>query len=69
MIGCHAQALTEDIVIDPTEIAAARWFDRDELKLMLARAHPQGLSTPPPIAIAHHIIRDFAENGSRVLGD
>jgi NAD+ diphosphatase len=34
---------------------------------MLARRHPDGLSTPPPIAIAHHIIRDFIERGSGVL--
>jgi NAD+ diphosphatase len=67
MIGCHAQALTETIVIDKSEIEDARWFDREELKLMLARGHPQGFTTPPPIAIAHHLVRDFVENGSRVL--
>ena len=40
---------------------------RAELKSMLLRQHPQELSTPPPIAIAHHIIRDFVEHGSEVL--
>jgi hypothetical protein len=30
---------------------------------MLLRAHPQQLSAPPPIAIAHIIIRDFVEHG------
>ena len=34
---------------------------------MLTRKHPHGLTTPPPIAIAHHIIRDFVENGGDVL--
>jgi NAD+ diphosphatase len=67
MIGCHADALTEDIVIDKSEIEDARWFDREELKLMLSRQHPEGLSAPPPIAIAHHIIRAFVENGGDVL--
>jgi NAD+ diphosphatase len=67
MIGCHARAVTEQIVIDKSEIEEARWFDRAELNLMLARQHPDGLSTPPPIAIAHHIIRDFIERGSGVL--
>jgi NAD+ diphosphatase len=67
MIGCHAMALTEQIVIDKSEIEEARWFDREELKLMLARKHPQDLSAPPPIAIAHHIIHDFVEHGARVL--
>jgi len=30
---------------------------------MPLRAHPQPLFAPPPIAIAHHIIRDFVEHG------
>lgn len=67
MIGCHAEALTEAIVIDKSEIEEARWFDRDELRLMLESRHPDGLATPPPIAIAHHIIRDFIERGADVL--
>lgn len=67
MIGCHAEALNDDIVIDKSEIEEARWFDRAELKLMLARQHPQELTTPPMIAIAHHIIRDFVERGRDVL--
>jgi len=67
MIGCHAEAVSDDVVIDKSEIEDARWFDRAELKSMLLRQHPQELSTPPPIAIAHHIIRDFVEHGSEVL--
>ena len=67
MIGCHAEALTDKIVIDRSEIEEARWFDRDELKLMLTRKHPHGLTAPPPIAIAHHIIRAFVEKGGEVL--
>jgi NAD+ diphosphatase len=68
MIGCHAQALSDEIVIDRDEIEAARWFDRAELATMLRREHKEGLTTPPPVAIAHHIIRDFVENGSDVIG-
>jgi NAD+ diphosphatase len=68
MIGCHAEALSDKIVIDHSEIEDARWFDREELALMLGRRHPDGLTTPPPVAIAHHIIRDYVENGSDVLG-
>jgi NAD+ diphosphatase len=67
MIGCHAEAVSDEVVIDKSEIEDARWFDRAELKSMLLRQHPQELSTPPPIAIAHHIIRDFVEHGSDVL--
>jgi NAD+ diphosphatase len=29
---------------------------------MLMRKHPDGLTTPPPVAIAHHIIRAWMEN-------
>jgi NAD+ diphosphatase len=67
MIGCLAEAVTEEIVIDKDEIEEARWFDRAELNLMLTRRHPQRLSTPPPLAIAHHIIRAFVERGKDVL--
>jgi NAD+ diphosphatase len=67
MIGCLAEAVSETIVIDEDEIEEARWFDRAELKLMLTRQHPQGLTTPPPIAIAHHIICHFIEYGRDVL--
>jgi len=67
MIGCHAEATSDEIVIDKSEIEDARWFDRAELKTMLLRQHPQELSTPPPMAIAHHIIRAFVERGGDVL--
>jgi len=67
MIGCHAEALAETIVVDREELEDARWFDRAELASMLARAHPQGLTTPPPVAIAHHIIRRFVEDGGNVF--
>ncbi len=67
MIGCYAEARGETIVIDRSEIEEARWFDREELELMLRRAHPQGLTTPPPLAIAYHIIRGFVEKGGDVF--
>jgi NAD+ diphosphatase len=61
MIGCHAEAVTHEVVIDRTELEDARWFDRDEIIAMLERRHPQGLTTPPPMAIAYHIIRAWVE--------
>jgi NAD+ diphosphatase len=61
MIGAHAQAITRDIVVDREELEDARWFDKDEIVTMLKRQHPQGLTTPPPVAIAHHIIRAWVE--------
>ncbi len=61
MIGCHAEALTTDIEVDKAELEGARWFEREEVALMLLRRHPDGLGTPPPVAIAHHIIRAWVE--------
>ena len=57
MIGCHAEALNTDIKVDKSELEGARWFERGEVALMLAGAHPQGLTAPTPMAIAHHILR------------
>jgi NAD+ diphosphatase len=62
MIGCYAQARSREIVIDRTELDDARWFDRDEVALMLLGRHPEGLTAPLPHAIAHHILRAWAEN-------
>ncbi|MFL5085381.1 MAG: NAD(+) diphosphatase [Xanthobacteraceae bacterium] len=61
MIGCHAEALSSEITVDYSELEDARWFARDEVASMLMRRHPLGLTTPPPVAIAHHIIRAWIE--------
>lgn len=61
MIGCHAEAKSRDIVIDRSELEDARWFDREEVALMLLGKHPAGLTTPPTVAIAYHIIRAWVE--------
>jgi NAD+ diphosphatase len=61
MIGCHAEAVTYDVVVDRDELEDARWFSKDEVIAMLLRRHPQGLTTPPPVAIAYHIIRAWLE--------
>ena len=62
MIGCHAEALSHEIIIDRAELDDARWFDREEVITMLLRCHPDGLTTPPEVAIAYHIIRAWAEH-------
>ncbi len=61
MIGVRAHALDREIRIDPKELADCRWFDREEARLLLDRRHPDGLVAPPPIAIAHHLLRTFVE--------
>jgi NAD+ diphosphatase len=64
MIGCTARATNEDIVVDRTELEDARWFDRDESRLMLARKHPDGLAGPHPFAIAHHLLGRWVHDGT-----
>jgi NAD+ diphosphatase len=64
MIGCTARATNEDIVVDRTELEDARWFDRDESRLMLARKHPDGLAGPHPFAIAHHLLGRWVHEGT-----
>jgi NAD+ diphosphatase len=60
MIGCHAEAISRDIVRDEAELEACRWFGRAEVQAMLAGLHPDGLKCPPDIAIAHHLIKAWA---------
>jgi len=62
MIGCHAEALSTEIDRDAEELEDCRWFDREEVRLMLAGTHPEGLNAPFPMAIAHHLIKAFAES-------
>ena len=62
MIGCYAEATSREIVVDTEELEGARWFSKEELARMLMRRHEAGLTTPPPVAIAHHIIRSFVED-------
>ncbi|MBV9076566.1 MAG: NAD(+) diphosphatase [Methylobacteriaceae bacterium] len=59
MIGCRAEALDDVIRRDETELEDARWFGRAEVRLMLERRHPDGLITPPPMAIANYLLRDW----------
>ncbi|PWU24804.1 MAG: NAD(+) diphosphatase [Candidatus Rokuibacteriota bacterium] len=65
MMGFLAEALTEDITVDPDEIAEARWFHREEIREMVARAangpdDPTRISIPAPLAIAHQICRRWS---------
>jgi len=65
MMGFLCEALTEEITVDPEELAEARWFSREEIRAMVARAatgpdDPSQVSLPGPVAIAHHICRRWS---------
>jgi NAD+ diphosphatase len=42
-----------------------RWFSRDEVLAALTGQHPD-LHVPAPIAIAHHLIKAWAEGDVRL---
>jgi NAD+ diphosphatase len=62
MLGLRAEALTEEITIDPHELADARWFTRGEVEAMFAGTHALA-RTPPPVAVAHHLLRWWLAEG------
>jgi NAD+ diphosphatase len=61
MIGCIAEAASDAIQIDPGELSEARWFSRQEIQKALAEPGSGDLFVPPPMAIAHRLIRAFAD--------
>ena len=67
MNGCLAEALNDDIKMDANELVDCRWFTKDECAAMLMRKHPDGLTCPPPVAIAHHIIRTWVESDGELF--
>ena len=64
MIGCLGEALSEEITLDREELEDGRWFSREEVALMLERRHPDGLITPPPMAIANYLMRSWVAGES-----
>jgi NAD+ diphosphatase len=71
MVGMLAEALSETIMLDPEELAEARWFERGEVKAMVARSQSDrpihGVATlPPPLAIGHQIARRWAMDLDRI---
>jgi NAD+ diphosphatase len=65
MMGFIAEGISEEITIDPEELAEARWFERAEIREMAARAasgedDTSNISLPQPLAIAHHLCRRWS---------
>jgi NAD+ diphosphatase len=60
MIGCHGKAVTTEIQIDSQEMADVRWFERDVVRDAVRGEHAD-LRVPGAMAIAHHLIRAWAE--------
>lgn len=59
MIGCIAEALSEEITVDEEELADARWFDKALIRGVLEGTENE-ISLPQPLAIARHLITTWA---------
>jgi NAD+ diphosphatase len=63
MLGCRAEALSRDIVMDAVELEDCRWFSRDEARAMIAERHAEGFFAPAKIAIARTLMDDWLGEG------
>ena len=63
MIGCRAQARTSEIRVDGVEIGHADWYTRGQVRAALAGRSSE-LAVPPPLAIAHHLLKDWSAFGA-----
>jgi NAD+ diphosphatase len=60
MIGCRARAEGSALTLDETEIEAAIWVDRAGVRAALAGDMDAPFLAPPPLAIARHLLEDWA---------
>ena len=63
MIGCHCEALTDDIDTSSDELEEARWFEKGLVREALGGKRQKELWMPPPFAIANQLIRAWALAG------
>ncbi len=61
MIGCFAEAESRDITVDGNELAEALWLEKDKARALIAGQSIDGMFVPPKVAIAHHLIKAWAE--------
>lgn len=56
MIGCIAEATSDDVSVDPHELEDARWFDRDTVvRACRGETDASELWLPPPMAIGRRL--------------
>ncbi|MEW5683534.1 MAG: NAD(+) diphosphatase [Pseudomonadota bacterium] len=60
MIGLIAEVEDDEGTPDQTELSEIRWFTREEARLLL-KGQIDGVFCPPPLAIAHQLIKAWAE--------
>ena len=60
MNGCIAEALDDKVEVDGDEIEAAIWLTRGDVKRLINGERRDDVRLPPPMAIAHQLIRAWA---------
>ena len=61
MIGARAVTSDPALTLDTTEIEAAMWVDRAEVRAALAGEMGAPFMAPPPLAIARYLLEDWAQ--------
>lgn len=61
MIACIGTAESDALTLDTHELEDARWFTRDAVRRALAGDPDAGFLVPPPYAIAHTLLRHWAD--------
>ena len=71
MLGCHAEAASEAITVDPEEIRDARWFPRADVALAVTFAAGEAsgesgldFAVPAPFTISHQLIRAWTSDSA-----
>lgn len=67
MVGLIADVSSAELTLDPDELAEAHWFSRDEARALLSAdgcaRDGRTLRAPPRMAIAHHIVKAWVDEG------
>lgn len=81
MVGCHAQAMTEDVRPIDSELEEVKWFTKEEIRVALANhdlsqlsetslsSHPQltDLTLAPAQSLAHQLIKSWVDGQAGVF--
>jgi NAD+ diphosphatase len=60
MIGCIGDGESEEITVDFGELEDVKWFSLETIRAALDGKSTE-LFVPPPFAVAHHLVRAWAE--------
>jgi NADH pyrophosphatase NudC (nudix superfamily) len=60
MLGCYAEVEKKELRLDKVEIADAAWFDK-KAALDLIEGRIEGRHGPMKVAIAYHLIKEWAK--------